>query len=94
MLMSFSGAVGTLMQGSGLSEVLESTFAGVTKMLIGKKFPQNIRAMRLVFEELLRSTMSNCSVTSMEELLTRLTKLQVKAIHPSCWSTASSSLLL
>ena len=37
-LMSFAGAVGTLMQGSGLSKVLESTFAGVTKVLSGKKF--------------------------------------------------------
>lgn len=36
MLMSFVGAVGTLMQGTGLSEVLSTTFAGVTKMLSGK----------------------------------------------------------
>ena len=71
-LVSFAGAVGTLMQGSGLSEVLESTFAGVTKMLSDKKFPQNIRAMRLVLEELLRSTMSDGSISTMEELLTRL----------------------
>ena len=71
-LTSFAGAVGTLMQGSGLSEVLESTFAGVTKMLSGKKFPQNIRAMRLVLEEMLRSTMSDGSISTMEELLTRL----------------------
>jgi hypothetical protein len=72
MLMSFAGAIGTLMQGSGLSEILESTFAGVTKMLSGKKFPQNIRAMRIVLEELLRSTMSEGSITTMEELLARL----------------------
>ena len=32
MFISFVSAVGTLMQGSGLSEVLESTFAGVAKM--------------------------------------------------------------
>jgi hypothetical protein len=72
MLMSFAGAIGTLMQGSGLSEILESTFAGVMKMLSGKKFPQNIRAMRIVLEELLRSTMSEGSITTMEELLARL----------------------
>ena len=71
-LMSFAGTVGILMQGLGLSEVLESTFAGVTKMLSGKKFPQNIRAMRLVLEELLRSTMSDGSMSTMEELLTHL----------------------
>ena len=35
-LMSFTGAVGTLMKGSGLSGALESTFAGVTKMLSGR----------------------------------------------------------
>ena len=46
MLMSFAGAVGTMMRGSGLSEVLESTFVGVTKMLIGKKLPQNTRAIK------------------------------------------------
>ena len=67
-LMSFVGAVGTLTQGSGLSEVLSTTFAGVTKMLSGKKFPQNVRAMRLVVEELLRSLINDDSVNCMEEL--------------------------
>ena len=38
-LTSFVGAVSTLMQGSGLSEVLSTTFAGVTKMLSGQKIP-------------------------------------------------------
>ena len=71
-LMSFAGKVGTLIQGSGLSEVLESTYAGVTKTLSGKKFPQNIRAMRLVLEELLRGTMSDGSISIMEGLLTHL----------------------
>ncbi|EDO50031.1 predicted protein [Nematostella vectensis] len=72
MLMSFFGAVGILMQGSGLSVVLDSTFAGVTKMLSGKKFPQNVRAFRLVVEELLRSLMSDGEVTTPEKLLRRL----------------------
>ena len=67
-LMSFVGAIGTLMQGSGLSEVLSTTFAGVTKMLSGKKFPQNVRAMRLVVEELLRSLINDDSFNCMEEL--------------------------
>ena len=48
--MSFVGAIGSLMGGSGLSEILSSTFAGVPKMLSGKKFPQDVRAMRLVVE--------------------------------------------
>ena len=72
MLMSFVGAVGALMQGSGLAEVLDPTFAGVTKMLSGKKFPQNVRAMRLVVEELLRGMMVDEKIDSMEALLERL----------------------
>ena len=74
MLMSFVGAVGTLIQGLGLSEVLESTFAGVAKMLSAKKFPQNVRVMRLVVEELLRGIMQNKNITSMEEMLSYLDK--------------------
>ena len=52
--MSFIGSVGSLMAESGLYEMLESTFAGVQKMMTGKKFPQNMRAPRIVAEELHR----------------------------------------
>ena len=54
LLMSFVGEVGVLMAGSGLQELLQSTFAGVRKMLNGNKFPQNVRALRIVAEEILR----------------------------------------
>jgi len=47
MMMSFVGAVGTLMQGSELEDILKSTFAGVRKLLSGNKFPQNVRALRI-----------------------------------------------
>lgn len=86
MLMSFVGAVGTLMKGTGLSEVMESTFAGVTKMLSGKKFPQNVRAMRLVVEELLRGIMSDGNkVTTMEELLERLDQAACASKTSKLW---------
>ena len=55
MLMSFVGCVGTLMADTGLKEVMESAFGGMTKLLSGKNFPQNIWALRLLVEELLRS---------------------------------------
>lgn len=42
LLMSFVGAVGTHMADSGLSEILSTAFAGVPKLLNGKKFPQNV----------------------------------------------------
>ena len=43
------------MADSGLTEVLESTFGGVVKMFNGKRLLQNVRALRLVMEELLQS---------------------------------------
>ena len=55
MLMSFVGAVGCLMSGSGLDEVLQSAFARVKKLLSRKKFPQNVRALYLLEEEILRA---------------------------------------
>ena len=54
MLMSFVGAVGTLMNNTGLEELMNSAFGGVLKMLSGKKYPQNLRPLRMVVEELLR----------------------------------------
>lgn len=57
-LMNFVGAVGTLMADSGLQEVLQAAFGGVPKMLTGKKFPQNVRALRMVTEEILHTILT------------------------------------
>ena len=54
MLMSFLGSIGALMKGTGLEEIMAKVFGGVKKMLDGKKYPQNFRALRIVAEELLR----------------------------------------
>jgi len=53
MLMSFVGCVGVLMSNTGLEDVMKSSFGSVQTMLSGKKFPQNVRALRIVTEELL-----------------------------------------
>ena len=53
MLMSFIGAVGNLMTETGLAVIMSSVFAGVHKMLVGKKFPICMRALRIVFEVIL-----------------------------------------
>ena len=50
--MSFVSSVGTLMAESGLENVLSEVFGGVTKMLSGKKYPQNVRALRMLAEEI------------------------------------------
>ena len=58
-LMSFVGCIGHLMENTGLQEVL--------KMLSGKMFPNNVRALRLVVEELIRPFISQ--VSSFDDLL-------------------------
>ena len=78
-LMSFAGYVGNLLAESGLAEIMEAAFGGVAKMLIGKKFPQNIRALRIVAEELLRPLVNEKSLDKMEDLEIVLESLECKA---------------
>ena len=52
-VMSFVGCIGKLMSNSGLERVMGTAFAGANKMLLGKKFPMNVRALRFVLLELL-----------------------------------------
>ena len=79
-LMSFAGCVGSLMNEAGLQEVLESSFAGVPKMLSGKKYPQNIRTMRMVAEELLRDVLQrNQEINSFDELMNVLEDIATKS---------------
>ena len=85
-LMDFVGSVGTLMADSGLKEIL-STFGSVEKMLQGKKFPQNVRALRLLIEELLRPVFetANHSINSMDELDGVLDSLATKSRTTKMW---------
>ena len=86
MLMSFVGAIGTPMAGSGLEEILKSTFAGCQKMLTRKKFPQNVRALHIVLEEIYLQWMNLTSI---------LSRKQLKVKQPRCgWSGLSSQFLL
>ena len=54
MLMNFIHAMAIFMEGSGLRDILAGTFGSVDKILNGKKYPQNFRALRLLVVELLR----------------------------------------
>ena len=56
LLMSFIGCCGTVMTNSGLSDFLRSAFGSADKMLSGKNFPQSLRALRMVVEELLHGS--------------------------------------
>lgn len=42
------------MADTGIVEILSSAFGGVLKMLTGKKFPKNVRTLRMLVEDLLR----------------------------------------
>ena len=70
LLMSYVGAVGVLMAGSGLEEPMKAAFGGVMKMLTGKNFPQNTRALRIVVEQGLHKIL--CEVNTFDELMQEL----------------------
>ena len=53
LLMNFIGCVSKLMDNTGLEDVLSCAFGYVKKMLIGKYLTQNLRALRMLLEELM-----------------------------------------
>ena len=69
MLLSFVGCAGTLhvMASTGLEEVMKAAFGGVNRMLLGKNFSQNTRALRMVVEERLHGIVQH--VISYDELI-------------------------
>ena len=85
MMMSFVGAIGTLMRGSGLEEILKYTFAGVPKLLSGKKSPHTVRALRIVTEELLRPILDNQELHSTKNLTKYLASKSQKSDTSKLW---------
>ena len=72
LLMSLFSASSTLLNGSGENEVLGTVFAGITKMLSGKKFTYNVGALWMLVEEVLR-----------EQCASRVFKLKSSSRLPS-----------
>lgn len=68
LLMSYVGCIGSLMAGSGVVEVLSEAFGGVLKMLSGKKYPDNVRALRMLVEELIRPFFQTQNMLCMDDL--------------------------
>ncbi len=66
-LMSYVGTIGVLMAGSGLEVLMKAAFGGVTKMLTGRIFSQNTRALRIVIEHVLHQI--PCEVNPFDELM-------------------------
>lgn len=84
-LMSFVGSIGTLMAETGLVELMTPVFGGVFKMLSGKKFPQNVRALRLVTEEILRDIVAVHDFKSTEELVQVLDEIAKQSKTAKLW---------
>ena len=62
--MSYCGCVGTLMTETGIVEI----FGGVLKMLSNKNYPRNLRALRVLVEQLLRPLFWKHKLESMVDL--------------------------
>ena len=84
-LLSFAGAVGSLMAESGLSDILFEVFGGVPKMLSGKKFPQNVRALRMMAEEVVRGLFMDHHFENTEDLTKALDKIASESRTVKLW---------
>ena len=84
-LMSFAGAVGSLMGESGLSDILSEVFGGVRKMLSGKKFPQNVRALRMMAEEVVRGLFMDHHFENTEDLMKALDQIASESRTVKLW---------
>ena len=85
LLMSFCGCVGSLMSDSSLEEILGSAFGGVSKMLSGKKYTHNVRALRLLTEELLRPVFQEYTLTCMVDLQQILEEMASRSRTSKLW---------
>jgi hypothetical protein len=86
LLMSYVGCIGSLMADSGIVEVLGVAFGGVLKMLSGKKFPENVRALRMLVEEILRSVFDRYQLKSMNDLQGVLDDASLQSRTAKLWT--------
>ncbi len=82
--MFFVGSIGCLMMNTGVDVILKSAFGGVEKLLSGKKFPQNVRALRLLAEELLNPYLPD--IHSYDDLTAFLDDISQKSLTSKLWS--------
>ena len=84
-LMSFAGDVGSLMAESGLSDILSEVFGRVQKMLSGKKFSQNVRALRMMAEEVVRGLFMGHHFENTEDLMKALDQIASESRTVKLW---------
>ena len=86
MLMSFIGAIGNLITETGLTDVMSTVFAGVHKMLLGKKFPMCMRALRMVVEVILIPIIDDITVQNYDVFMTKLQERALKSKTYKLWT--------
>ena len=85
LLMSFIGSIGSLMADTGIVELLNASFGGVLKMLSGKKFPENVRALRILTEEVLRPILDKHTIGTMNDFQQLLDELSMGSQTAQLW---------
>ena len=70
---------------SGLKEILEKAFGSVPKIFTGKKFPQCVRALRMLVEELLRPLLKDVTIDSHNKLFSILEGKSSKSKTTKLW---------
>ena len=85
-LMSFIGCIGTLMNGSGLEELLAVAFKGVGHMLKGKAWPKAVRGLRMVVCALLEPIIESGKMTmdTIEEELDKARQSRTGQLWVDC----------
>ena len=85
--MDFFWCVGLLTPENDTKAIISTTFGSVDKMLSGKKYPQNVRALRLLTEEILRPVFHRYvdRLLSMADLEAILTELSGKSRTTKMW---------
>ena len=76
------------MAGSGMNEILAGTFGSVEKMLSGRKYPQNVRAIILLVEEMLQ-----CILEGVDSFSHLLIVLDARASHSRTTNLWSDNLV-
>ena len=76
MVMNFIHATAVIMAGSGMNEILAGTFGSVEKMLSGKKYPKNVRAIIMLVEEILQ-----CILEGVDSFSRLIIVLDARASH-------------
>ena len=71
------------MSNSGLEEVLKAAFGGIPIMLSGKNFPQNVRTLRMIAEEVLKNDLQETD--NYDQLLSFLNKKAAQSRTTKLW---------